>query len=196
MIDFRKTDFLRSAASTRDFFRDRLPQVVFAGRSNVGKSSVINCLADRNHLARVGATPGKTAQVNYFLTEKRVYLVDLPGYGFAKVSKAERERWGKLIESFFSQSDSIALGVLIVDARHAPTPDDVQMYDWFQKTGRPVLVVANKADKLKRSEEISSCDIIRRTLGMTENDTVILFSAERKTGRSTLATGIEKALGL
>lgn len=196
MTDFRKTEFLRSAASPEGFYRDRLPQVVFAGRSNVGKSSVINCLADRKNLAHVGSMPGKTTQINYFLTEKRVYLVDLPGYGYAKVSKGERDRWGKLMESFFSQADRIALGVLIVDARHAPTEDDVRMYDWFRQKGRPVLVIANKADKLKRSEEASSLAVIRRVFGMETDDALILFSAERKTGREALAAGIEKAAAL
>ena len=196
MTDFRKTEFLRSAASPGDFFRDALPQVVFAGRSNVGKSSVINCLVDRKNLARVGATPGKTTQVNYFLTEKRVYLVDLPGYGYAKVSKGERDRWGRLMEAYFAQADRIALGVLIVDARHDPTADDVRMFDWFRQTGRPVLVVANKADKLKKSEEAACLEAIRGTLGMKKEEPLILFSAERKTGREALASGIEKAAGL
>ncbi len=196
MTDFRKTEFLRSAARPEDFCRDGLPQVAFAGRSNVGKSSVINCLAGRKDLARVGVTPGKTTLVNYYLTEKRIYLVDLPGYGYAKVSKVERDRWGNLMESFFAQADRITLGILIVDARHEPTADDVRMYDWFRQKGRPVIVIANKADKIKHSEEAASLESIRSGLRMQAGDPIFLFSAVLKTGREALAAGIEKASGL
>ena len=196
MIDFRKTEFVTSAASGKGFLRDALPQAVFAGRSNVGKSSVINCLADRKNLARVGSVPGKTVHVNYFLTDRRLYLVDLPGYGFAQVSKAERDRWGKLMESYFAMPERIAVGILIVDARHAPTADDVKMFEYFRNTGRPVLVAANKADKLKKSEEAAALEQIRVTLGMDETAEPILFSAEKRTGRQLLASAIESCVFL
>ena len=125
-VNFNRVEFVLSAASPSGFIRDGLPQLAFAGRSNVGKSSVINRLVNRKNFARVGASPGKTAQINYFRLDKRAYLVELPGYGYAKVSKAERGRWGRLMEAYFA-SGLITWGVMIVDARHRPTADDVTM---------------------------------------------------------------------
>ena len=186
-LDFTKAEFLRSAGRSADFLRDGLPQFVFAGRSNVGKSSVINRLVNRKNLAYVGASPGKTAQVNYFLIDRRAYLVDLPGYGYAKVSQAERDRWAKLMESYFQQeTDRITAGVLIVDIRHKPTANDLTMHDWFRQTGCPEIVAANKLDKLKKSQIQPALDLIRQTLELTEADTLIPFSAEKGTGREDL----------
>lgn len=150
-INFNKAEFVLSAVRAETFIRDGKPQVTFAGRSNVGKSSVINRLLGRKNFARVGATPGKTSQINYFDIDGRLYFTDLPGYGYAKVSKEERDRWGRLMERYFAEEGLITLGVLIVDARHKPTADDVTMCDWFKGTGCPVIVVANKLDKLKRA---------------------------------------------
>ena len=144
-INFNRVEFIRSAASPKDFLRDGLPQLAFAGRSNVGKSSVINRIVNRKNFARVGASPGKTSQINYFLLDERAYLVDLPGYGYAKVSKAERDRWGRLMEDYFARPDLLTLGVLIVDARHKPTTDDCTMAQWFKDTGRPVVVEIGRA---------------------------------------------------
>ena len=125
-INFGKAEFVRSAGTREQFLWDGLPQFAFAGRSNVGKSSVINRLLGRKNLAYVGSSPGKTTQVNYFLVDGKAYLVDLPGYGYAKVSKAEKERWGRLMESYFQEAH-ITAGVLIVDARHKPTANDLTM---------------------------------------------------------------------
>ena len=138
-------------------------QVAFAGRSNVGKSSVINRLLNRKNFARVGAAPGKTTQINYFKIDNAFYLVDLPGYGYARVSKGERDRWGKLMEDYFARPDLLTLGVLIVDARHRPTADDCTMANWFRETGRPLVVAANKLDKLKKSEIGPNLEQIRLT---------------------------------
>lgn len=149
-INFNKAEFILSAVQPGAFLRDGRPQVAFAGRSNVGKSSVINRLLNRKNFARVGATPGKTTQVNYFLIDGRIYFTDLPGYGYAKVSKEERDRWGRLMENYFQEQGLITLGVLIVDARHKPTADDVTMCTWFKESGCPLIVVANKLDKLKK----------------------------------------------
>ncbi|MDE7261013.1 MAG: ribosome biogenesis GTP-binding protein YihA/YsxC [Oscillospiraceae bacterium] len=184
-LQFNNVEFVRSAVKRDGFLRDGLPQMAFAGRSNVGKSSVINRLVNRKNFARVGASPGKTSQINYFRLDGRAYLVDLPGYGYAKVSKAERDRWGRLMEDYFA-SGLITLGVMIVDARHKPTADDVTMANWFYDTGCPVVVAANKLDKLKKSEIEPNLQIIREVLDLREEDRLVPFSAERGDGKVEL----------
>ena len=184
-LNFNKVEFIRSAVKPADFIRDGLPQLAFAGRSNVGKSSVINRLVNRKNFARVGASPGKTSQINYFLLDGRAYLVDLPGYGYAKVSKAERDRWGRLMENYFA-SGLITLGVMIVDARHKPTADDVTMAGWFYDAECPLAVAANKLDKLKKPEIEPNLERIRETLDLREGDGLIPFSAERGDGKEQL----------
>jgi GTP-binding protein len=184
-VNFNQVEFIRSAASPKDFLRDGLPQLAFAGRSNVGKSSVINRLVNRKNFARVGASPGKTSQINYFRLDGAAYLVDLPGYGYAKVSKAERDRWGRLMEAYFA-SGLIAAGVQIVDARHKPTADDVTMANWFYDAGCPLVVAANKLDKLKKSEIAPNLELIRQTLDLREGDVLIPFSAEKGDGKAEL----------
>ena len=151
----------------------------------MGKSSVINRILNRKNFARVGAAPGKTTHINYFLIDKKLYLVDLPGYGYAKVSKAERDRWGRLMETYFA-SGLISVGVLIVDARHKPTADDCTMANWFVETGMPFIVVANKLDKLKKSEMEGNFARIRETLELSDETPLVPFSAEKGTGREEL----------
>jgi len=185
-VNLQNARFIRSAAGKEGFIRDGLPQIAFAGRSNVGKSSVINCLLRRKNFARVGAAPGKTIHINYFLIDEAFYLVDLPGYGYAKVSQAERDRWGRLMESYFAQSDQMTMGVMIVDARHAPSANDLTMDRWFKDTGRPYVVVANKLDKLKKSEIEPNLQRIRETLELEEHVKLIPFSAQEGTGKQEL----------
>lgn len=186
-LNFNKAEFTRSAAARSGFLRDGRPQFAFAGRSNVGKSSVINRLLGRKNLAYVGASPGKTTQINYFLVDQQAYLVDLPGYGYAKVSKAEKDRWGRLMESYFQdEGELITTGVLIVDIRHKPTADDVTMHNWFRQTGCPEIIVANKLDKLKRSQVEPALELIRQTLELDEDDHLVPFSAEKGTGKEEL----------
>ena len=189
-INVQKAEFILSAASPKDFRRDALPQVAFAGRSNVGKSSVINRLLNRKNFARVGAAPGKTTQINYFKIDNAFYLVDLPGYGYARVSKGERDRWGRLMEGYFADPELMTLGVMIVDARHKPTADDCTRAQWYRGAGCPFLVVANKLDKLKKSEVEGNLQRIRETLELGEEDMVIPFSAEKGTGRDELLRAI------
>lgn len=193
-MNFNKAEFIRSAVKREDFIRDGLPQAAFAGRSNVGKSSVINRLVNRKNFARVGASPGKTSQVNYFRLDGQAYLVDLPGYGYAKVSKAERDRWGRLMEAYFA-SGLITLGVMIVDARHKPTADDVTMANWFYGAGCPMIVVANKLDKLKKSEIEPNLQTIRTVLDLRQEDELVPFSAERGAGREDLIRLIDAGMG-
>lgn len=192
-LNLNKAEFLKSAVNPSGFLAADLPCIVFAGKSNVGKSSVINRLLNRKNFARVGATPGKTTQVNYFLIDGKIYFTDLPGYGYAKVSKDERDRWGRLMESYFQEPGLITLGVLIVDARHKPTADDVTMRNWFRETGCPLIVVANKLDKLKTREIEPNLALIRETLELGERDTLVPFSAEKGTGKTELLRLIGEA---
>ena len=194
-VNVQKAEFILSAASERDFLRDGLPQVAFAGRSNVGKSSTINRLLNRRNFARVGAAPGKTVHINYFKIDQTFYLVDLPGYGYARVSKSERDRWGRLMERYFAHPELMTLGVLIVDARHKPTADDCTMANWFKDAGRPLVVAANKLDKLKKSELEPNLRQIREVLELGEEVPVIPFSAEKGTGREALLGAILSAIG-
>ena len=191
-INFNKAEFILSAVQPGAFLRDGRPQVAFAGRSNVGKSSVINRLLNRKNFARVGATPGKTTQVNYFLIDGRIYFNDLPGYGYAKVSKEERDRWGRLMENYFQEQGLITLGVLIVDARHKPTADDVTMCTWFKESGCPLIVVANKLDKLKKNEIEPNLQRIWDTLELPDTAVLVPFSAEKGIGKTELLSAIEQ----
>ncbi len=193
-VNWNLAQFVRSAAKPADFPWDGLPQVVFAGRSNVGKSSVINRILNRKNFARVGSAPGKTTHINYFSVDQKLYLVDLPGYGYAKVSKQERDRWGRLIEAWFSDTDRMALGILVVDARHKPTADDCMMAQVFLSSGKPFLVVANKLDKLKKSEINGNQQLIRETLALSDSIPLILFSAERGEGKEELLGKIKHYL--
>ncbi len=194
-MNFQKVEFVTSAAAPADFRRDGRPQFAFAGKSNVGKSSVINRILQRKNFARVGAAPGKTVHINYFLIDETAYLVDLPGYGFAKVSKAEKDRWARLMERYFQEPDLITLGVMLVDARHKPTANDIVMADYFKQSGRPFVVVANKLDKCRKSEIEGNLACIRATLGLPEDCRLIPFSAEKGTGRDELVRVLLDACG-
>ena len=192
-LNVNRVEFVKSAAAPAQFIRSSVPAVAFAGKSNVGKSSVINRLLNRKNFARVGSEPGKTVHVNYFLVDERVYWIDLPGYGYAKVSQKERERWAELMEQFFA-SGLFSLGVMIVDARHKPTADDVTMAAFFRQSGRPFVVVANKMDKLKKSEIESNLALIRETLALTDDTALIPFSAEKGQGREALLSLMQTVL--
>lgn len=184
-MNFNNVEFLISAAAPKDFPENRLPEIAFAGKSNVGKSSVINRILQRKNFARVGEKPGKTVHVNYFVIDKTCYFVDLPGYGYAQVSQKEKDRWARLMEDYFA-AGRIDLGIMIVDARHAPTKNDITMANWFLESGCPFVVVANKLDKLKKSELIPNMETIRADLDLPEDCPVIPFSAEKGTGRDDL----------
>ena len=188
-MNLHNVEFILSAAKPADFRRDGLPQIVFSGKSNVGKSSVINRVLQRKNFARVGESPGKTVHINYFLLDRRAYLVDLPGYGYAKVPLSEKQRWARLMEQYFA-ADLITLGILIVDARHKPTENDVTMANWFKESGCRFCVVANKLDKLKKSELKPNMARIRETLALPEDVLLIPFSAEKGDGRDVLVAEI------
>jgi len=190
-LNLHNVQFIKSAADPSGFISDGLPQIVFAGKSNVGKSSVINCILNRKNFARVGATPGMTVHVNYFKVDNKVYFVDLPGYGYAKVSRADRQRWAQLMETFFRENDAMALGILIVDARHDPTEDDRQMAGFLLQSGTPLVVLANKADKLNKTQLEACPERIFQALSLPEGCPVLPFSAEKRTGRDRLISIIE-----
>ena len=192
-MNFHNVEFLVSAANTAGFPKDRLPEIAFAGKSNVGKSSVINRILNRKNFARVGDKPGKTIHVNYFTVDKTCYFVDLPGYGYAQVSRSEKERWGKLMEDYFA-AGRITLGVLIVDYRHAPTNNDITLARWFIDCGCPFVVVANKMDKLKKSELEPNLVTIREDLELPEGTVIIPFSAEKGNGKDELVRMILEAV--
>lgn len=189
-------DFVCSAVRPDQYPRPRLPGVAFAGRSNVGKSSIINKLVNRKALAKISAKPGKTATLNFFAVNGRLYLIDLPGYGFAKVSKAEKQAWGEMIERFLEGHEDLKGLVLIVDLRHPPSPDDVQMYGWAKEAGVPVVVAATKADKLNRSQIDPHLAKVWEGLGMEAHpeDELIAVSAESGLNREKLWMAIMRLI--
>ena len=192
-VNYNKVSFVLSAADKKQFIHDSRSRAVFAGKSNVGKSSVINRLLNRKNFARTGSEPGKTVHVNYFLVDDRLYLIDLPGYGYAKVSAAEKMRWSELMEAFFAE-ERIDAAVLIVDARHLPTENDIQMAGWMATAGCRFAVVANKTDKMKNSLIPGCMAAIREALGLADEVPLIPFSAEKGDGRDSLAAFIDASI--
>lgn len=172
------------------------PEVAFAGKSNVGKSSLINGLMNRKALARTSAQPGKTQTINFYNINEAMYLVDLPGYGYAKVSAAEKEKWGKMIEDYLHNSKELRAVFLLVDIRHKPSANDKQMYDWICHNGYEPVIIATKLDKLKRSQVAKSLKEIRTGLGLPKEGKILPFSAETKQGRDEIWALIDELTGL
>ena len=168
------------------------PEVAFAGKSNVGKSSLINGLMNRKSLARTSAQPGKTQTINFYNINETMYLVDLPGYGYAKVSQSEKEKWGKMIENYLHKSQMLKCVFLLVDIRHEPSANDKTMYDWIVYNGFRPVIIATKLDKIKRSQIQKNVKAIREGLGVQPGTTIIPFSAETKQGREDIWTLIDK----
>ena len=193
-MNLHNAEFIRSVTSVADCPKDGLVQIAFAGKSNVGKSSVINKLLLRKNFARVGQAPGKTTHINFFCIDKKLYLVDLPGYGYAKVSAQEEERWGKLMEAYFRAEGTLDYGVMIVDARHKPTANDVTMASYFLQTGKPFVVVANKLDKLKKSEMAARKEEFEKICAPYGCQGVVLTSAENGLGMDELRTLLEASM--
>lgn len=163
-----------------------LPEVAFAGKSNVGKSSLINALMMRKSLARTSAQPGKTQTINFYNINKEIYLVDLPGYGYAKASEKEREAWGQMIERYLNTSKKLRAVFLLVDIRHAPSANDKQMFEWMAYVGYDPIVIATKLDKIKRSQIDKQIKLIRQGLGADKDTIIVPFSAETKQGRDII----------
>lgn len=163
-----------------------MPEVAFAGKSNVGKSSLINGLMNRKSLARTSGQPGKTQTINFYKVNREMYLVDLPGYGYARVSQSEKEKWGKMIERYLHTSRNLKAVFLLIDIRHAPSANDCQMYEWILHNGFRPIIIATKLDKLKRSQVQKNLKILRESLRLEKDVTVIPFSAETKQGREEI----------
>ncbi len=171
-----------------------LPEVAFAGKSNVGKSSLINGLMNRKNLARTSASPGKTQTINFYNINKELYFVDLPGYGYAKVSKTEKEKWGKMIENYLKKSRQLRTVFLLIDIRHEPGANDIQMYNWVCANGFEPVIIATKLDKIKRSQVDKQKKLIRTTLCAKKNTIIIPFSAETKQGREEIYELLDKII--
>lgn len=189
-MEIKKAEFIISCASKKTLPESDFPEVAFVGRSNVGKSSLINTLTNIKQLARVSGTPGRTRLINYFLINEEIYFVDLPGYGYAKVSKEERKSWGKIIEEYLLSSHKLKLVILLVDSRHKPTEDDVLMYNFIKHYNYRVLIVATKCDKLKKNDFNKNKKIIIDTLNLKEGDKLLFFSSLKKTGKAELIDSI------
>lgn len=186
----KKSEFITSAVKKNQYPIDNRVEIAFVGRSNVGKSSLINSLTNRKKLAKVSQTPGKTRLVNFFLINDDFYLVDLPGYGYAKVSKEEKDNWGKTVEMYLNGREQLKRVVLLVDSRHKPTNDDITMHEWIKHFGYDVIVVATKSDKLTRNNLKKSEKVIIETLKLNHNDKLYFFSSLNKEGKDELINNL------
>jgi GTP-binding protein len=189
-------EFVISAVGPDQYPEDGLPEIALVGRSNVGKSSLINKMILRKNLARTSSQPGKTQTLNFYRIESKLYFVDLPGYGYAKVSKTKREEWGRFIEKYLIERDRLQLIIQIIDLRHPPSSDDQAMYEWLVHNDLPVCVVATKADKIPKGKWQKHLKIVKDTLQMRQQDTIVLFSSELGMGRDELWEAIGQAAGL
>ncbi|MCL6604703.1 MAG: ribosome biogenesis GTP-binding protein YihA/YsxC [Paenibacillus sp.] len=185
------SDFIISAVGPDQYPDDALPEIALAGRSNVGKSSLINRMIDRKNLARTSSTPGKTQHMNYYLINEMMYFVDFPGYGYAKVSKSQRAVWGKMVEKYLAERDTLKLVLLIVDLRHPPTSNDKMMFDWLKHYDLPLCVVATKADKIPKTRWPKHIKIMKQELGVLPGDNFIPFSSEIGLGKEELWSLVE-----
>lgn len=189
-MDIVKSEFITSAVKKDQYPEGGYPEVAFIGRSNVGKSSIINSLTNRRGLARVSNTPGRTRLVNFFLINDRFYLVDLPGYGYAKVSKSEKVNLGQILEEYFNSRAFLKKVVLLVDSRHKPTQDDILMYDFIRHYAIPCQVIATKLDKLKRNEIRKNEKIIRDTLDMAPDEQILMYSSLTRENREAVMDAV------
>lgn len=195
-MEVHKVDLTISAVDAKQYPQDNLPEIALVGRSNVGKSSLTNVLINRRNFAHTSSQPGKTQTLNFYRVEDQLYFVDVPGYGYAKVSKKERERFGQMIEQYLTQREQLKGVIMLVDARHAPTADDVSMYEWLRYYQLPTLVVGTKIDKVKSNVWNRQTSLIRKTLKMDSAAPLVLFSAVKKRGQDQVWQWIEQQTGM
>lgn len=181
------------AVKREQYPTDQLPEVAFAGKSNVGKSSLINTMINRKALARTSQNPGKTRTINFYNVENQLYFVDLPGYGYAKAPKTEKEKWGKMIESYLLKRQELRSIILLVDIRHEPGENDIMMYEWLKHYGHNIIIVATKSDKIKRSQLDKHKKMLATAFGLGKDDILLPFSSESKAGKDELWQIIEAA---
>ena len=181
-MEIKQSEFIISAVKPAQYPTDNRIEVAFVGRSNVGKSSLINTVTNRKKLVKVSGTPGKTRLINFFLINNSFYFVDLPGYGYAKVSKTEKAKWGKMMEDYLISRPQLRKVALLVDCRHKPTEDDILMYQWIKHYGYEVVIVSTKKDKLNRAELVKSNKLIRETFALDDSEKIINFSSLKKLG--------------
>ncbi|WP_283620528.1 ribosome biogenesis GTP-binding protein YihA/YsxC [Limosilactobacillus avium] len=195
-MEVHNVDLTISAVRPNQYPQTNYPEIALVGRSNVGKSSLTNVLINRRNFAHTSSQPGKTQTLNFYNVEDQLYFVDVPGYGYAKVSKKERERFGQMIEEYLTQREQLRGTILLVDGRHAPTDDDVSMYQWLQYYNIPTLVVATKIDKVKGNAWNRQESLVNKTLGLDKQTPLILFSAVKKHGQTAVWEWIEKQTGV
>ena len=193
-MNVHSAEIVISAVSPAQYPDTQLPEIALAGRSNVGKSSFINTLINRKNLARTSSKPGKTQTLNFYLIEDALHFVDVPGYGYAKVSKTERAKWGEMIETYLTSREQLRAVISLVDLRHKPTEEDIQMYQFLKYYEIPVIVVATKADKIPRGKWNRHESIVKKALDFDNNDDFILFSSETKLGKDAAWAAIEKRM--
>jgi len=193
-MDISKSRYELTAVKPDQYPDGDLPEIAFVGRSNVGKSSIINALLNRKGLARVSAEPGKTRGINFYNIDDTLYFVDLPGYGFAKVSKEEKASWGEMIETYLNTRKQLTAVIMLVDIRHAPTADDRMMYDWISERGLSHMVIASKADKISRGQIQGRLSEIRKILGLKADVNLIAYSSETREGTDRIWNELEKTV--
>lgn len=193
-MEIKQSEFVISAVVPNQYPQDNRVEIAFVGRSNVGKSSLINTLVNRRKLVKVSGTPGKTRLVNFFIINNEFYFVDLPGYGYAKVSKSEKESWGKVIERYLTGREQLKKVILLVDCRHKPTEDDIIMYKWIKHYNYDAIIVATKIDKLKKAELRKNLKVIRETFELSDEEEVLTFSSLKKLGKEELLNAIEQCI--
>lgn len=190
-MEVHEVELVMSAVDPKQYPTTGQPEIALVGRSNVGKSSLTNVLINRNSYARTSSQPGKTQTLNFYHVESQLYFVDVPGYGYAKVSKAEREKWGQMIETYLTSRETLRGVISLVDGRHAPTKDDQQMYTWLSYYDIPVLVVATKMDKIPKAKWNKQLSLVKKTLDMKKSDGLFAFSAQTKAGKEQVWDWIE-----
>ncbi len=193
-MEVKKSSLQAVGVKFEQYPNDNKPEIAFVGKSNVGKSTLINAMLNRKSLARTSSQPGKTRTINFYNVNDSIYIVDLPGYGYAKASKTDIQKWSVMIEKYLQKRECLSGIILLIDIRHEPSKNDIMMYDWLKHYGYDIIIVATKSDKLNRSQIPKHLSIIKKTLNLSSEDKLIAFSGTAKTGVAELWAEIDKLL--